>query len=90
MPTLLLLLLLGAQLVTLGMVAWLVRRLTWFETVVSLRLPVPPRAAPRPPGPTTTSAGCPHPVRSRVDASVLGRPQFFCLACDATVPLPKE
>lgn len=91
MTTLLILVACG-QLATVVAIAWLAVRLTRFETVVSLRLPVPVPAAPRarPPGPAMTAQACPHPVQQRVDASVLGREQFLCLACDATVPKVKE
>jgi hypothetical protein len=88
----LLLAVLVAQVLTWGALWGLIRRVARFETVVSLRLPVPspPMGRTRPPGPASTAAPCAHPRASRLDASVLGRPQFLCLACDTTVPLPKE
>lgn len=93
MATLLRLVLVG-QIATVVAVLWLAVRLTRVETIVSHRLPLPAAPPRRPPGPTSTAAGqrrpCPHPEASRVDASVLGRPQFLCLACDTTVPRAQE
>lgn len=89
MTTLLILVACG-QLATVVAIAWLAVRLTRFETVVSLPSRYRWRRVPGRLGPAMTAQACPHPVQQRVDASVLGREQFLCLACDTTVPKVKE
>jgi len=87
MLTLLIVLGLVLQVATLAMVERLSARLARLTSALEGRTP-----ARRPPGPAATAAAmpCRHPEQFRVDASVLGRSQFLCLACDATVPSPKE
>lgn len=91
----LLTLILAVQAALLVAVFGLRRDLRRFETAMSLRVPLPSPVPTlrRPPGPAATSSArepsrCLHPMQSRVDASVLGRPQFLCLACDETVAAP--